>query len=119
VLSEKQRIAVQHAECLLKQEKHSKNKRCSLHASAADCISKGTAHKRYAFVIKACFATTQGNHFGVDAYSFTGHLDDGAAEDTNTRAIHRFILLDKSGALAKSRNNASSATIPLSQSSVR
>ncbi len=42
-----------------------------------DCISKGKAHKRYEFGIKASIATTAKEAFIVDARSYTGNPYDG------------------------------------------
>ena len=62
---------------LLAQKKRSKNKLYSLHAPETECISKGKAHKRYEFGVKASFATTLRETFVVGARSFTGNPYDG------------------------------------------
>jgi IS5 family transposase len=46
------------AKRLLKQQKADKNKLYSLHTPEVECISKGKAHKRYEFGVKASIATT-------------------------------------------------------------
>lgn len=46
------------AKRLLVQQKKDKNKLYSLHAPEVECISKGKAHKRYEFGVKASIATT-------------------------------------------------------------
>ena len=50
--------AIEHAARLLIQTRRSKNKLYSLHAPEVECISKGKAHKRYEFGVKASIATT-------------------------------------------------------------
>ena len=77
VLTETQQTALDQAKRLLAQEKHSKNKLYSLHAPETECISKGKAHKRYEFGVKASFATTVKETFVVGARSFTGNPYDG------------------------------------------
>ena len=77
VLTETQQTALDQAKRLLVQEKHSKNKLYSLHAPETECISKGKAHKRYEFGVKASFATTVKETFVVGARSFTGNPYDG------------------------------------------
>ena len=44
-----------------------KEKLYSLHESEVDCISKGKAHKRYEFGVKASFAVTNKESFIVGA----------------------------------------------------
>ena len=66
-----------HAERLLNQQKHSKHKLYSLHAPETECLSKGKAHKRYEFGVKASFATTLRECFVVGARSFAGNPYDG------------------------------------------
>ncbi len=62
---------------MLEQERNSKNKLYSLHAPETECISKGKAHKRYEFGVKAGFATTLKECFVVGARSFPGNPYDG------------------------------------------
>jgi len=77
VLNEPQQTLLDHAVRLLAQKKRSKNKLYSLHAPETECISKGKAHKRYEFGVKASFATTLRETFVVGARSFTGNPYDG------------------------------------------
>lgn len=76
-LSAEQRQAIHHAQRLLRQTRKSKNKLYSLHAPEAECISKGKAHKRYEFGVKASIATTLRECFVVGARSFPGSPYDG------------------------------------------
>ncbi|NJN47181.1 MAG: IS5 family transposase, partial [Candidatus Competibacteraceae bacterium] len=76
-LTDTQRTVLVHARRLLEQHRHSKNKLYSLHAPEVECISKGKAHKRYEFGVKASFATTVKEAFVVGARSFTGNPYDG------------------------------------------
>ena len=48
--------ALAMASRLLNQKRHTKNKLYSIHAPETECISKGKAHKRYEFCVKASFA---------------------------------------------------------------
>jgi IS5 family transposase len=57
-LSDRQQSCLRQARQLLAQTRHSKNKLYSLHEPAVDCISKGKAHKRYEFGVKASIAVT-------------------------------------------------------------
>jgi IS5 family transposase len=76
-LTDAQRTVLDQARRLLEQHRHSKNKLYSLHAPEAECISKGKAHKRYEFGVKASFATTVKEAFVVGARAFTGNPYDG------------------------------------------
>jgi IS5 family transposase len=76
-LSKAQVNVLFYAERLLNQQKHSKHKLYSLHAPEAECLSKGKAHKRYEFGVKASFATTLRECFVVGARSFAGNPYDG------------------------------------------
>ncbi len=62
---------------LLEQTTKSKNKLYSLHEPNVDCISKGKAHKRYEFGVKASIATTAKEAFVVGARSYPGNPYDG------------------------------------------
>ena len=66
-----------YAERLLSQHRHSKHKLYSLHAPETECLSKGKAHKRYEFGVKASFATTLKKCFIIGARSFAGNPYDG------------------------------------------
>jgi IS5 family transposase len=76
-LTEAQRMVLAHARRLLAQHRHSKGKLYSLHAPEAECLSKGKAHKRYEFGVKASFASTVKEAFVVGARSFSGNPYDG------------------------------------------
>ncbi|MEZ5584124.1 MAG: transposase [Candidatus Competibacteraceae bacterium] len=76
-LTDAQRTILAHARRLLEQHQHSKHKLYSLHAPEVECISRGKAHKRYEFGVKANFATTVNEAFVVSARSFTGNPYDG------------------------------------------
>ena len=76
-LTTEQQTVLIHAKRLLAQTRGSKNKLYSLHAPEVDCISKGKAHKRYEFGVKASFATTLKESFIVGARSFHGNPYDG------------------------------------------
>lgn len=65
------------AKRLLKQKRTDKNKLYSIHAPETECISKGKAHKRYEFGVKASFATTNDTGYVVGARSYPGNPYDG------------------------------------------
>ena len=62
---------------LLAQQKKSKNKIYSIHASEIECIAKGKVHKRYEFGNKASFVTTSKSNWLVGAQSLQGNPYDG------------------------------------------
>lgn len=62
---------------LLKQTRQSKSKLYSLHEPNVGCISKGKAHKRYEFGVKASIAVTAKESFIVGARSYPGNPYDG------------------------------------------
>ncbi len=62
---------------LLKQKKTDRNKLYSLHAPEVECISKGKAHKRYEFGVKASIATTNKSNFVVGGMALPGNPFDG------------------------------------------
>ncbi len=62
---------------LLAQQKHSKNKLYSLHAPEVECLSKGKAHKRYEFGVKASITVTNRSNFIVGGQSLPGKPYDG------------------------------------------
>lgn len=62
---------------LLAQERHSKNKLYSLHAPEVECLSKGKAHKRYEFGVKASITVTNRSNFIVGGQSLPGNPYDG------------------------------------------
>jgi len=72
------------AKRLLAQQKKSKNKLYSLHAPEVECISKGKAHKRYEFGVKASIATTNKSNFVVGGLALPGNPYDG---HTLTKAL--------------------------------
>ena len=65
------------AERLLAQKRDSKNKLYSLHAPEVECISKGKAHRRYEFGVKAGIATTNRSNFVVGGTALPGNPYDG------------------------------------------
>jgi len=62
---------------LLKQKKTDRNKLYSLHAPEVECISKGKAHQRYEFGVKASIATTNKSNFVVGGLALPGNPFDG------------------------------------------
>ena len=62
---------------LLAQKKDSSNKLYSLHAPEVECISKGKAHKRYEFGVKASIAVTNRSNFVVGGLALPGNRYDG------------------------------------------
>ena len=76
-LTQKQEDTLNQAYRLLKQTRQSKNKLYSLHESNVDCISKGKAHKRYEFGVKASIAVTAKESFIVGARSYPSNPYDG------------------------------------------
>ena len=76
-LTQKQEDTLNQAYRLLKQTRQSKNKLYSLHEPNVDCISKGKAHKRYEFGVKASIAVTAKESFIVGARSYPGNPYDG------------------------------------------
>ena len=65
------------AKQLLAQTRTSKNKLYSLHEPDTECISKGKAHKRYEFGVKASFAVTHKQGLVIGALSCPGNPYDG------------------------------------------
>lgn len=65
------------AKRLLNQQKADRNKLYSLHAPEVECISKGKAHKRYEFGVKASIATTNKSNFVVGGIALPGNPFDG------------------------------------------
>ena len=65
------------ADRLLTQERTSKGKLYSLHAPEVECISKGKAHKKYEFGVKAGLVATSKNCWIVGAAAFPGNPYDG------------------------------------------
>ncbi len=76
-LTPKQQNTLQQAKELLLQTRKSKNKIYSLHEPLVDCISKGKAHKRYEFGVKASIAVTAKESFIIGARSYPGNPYDG------------------------------------------
>ncbi len=74
------------ARSLLAQQKQDKNKLYSLHAPEVECISKGKAHKRYEFGVKASIATTNKSNFVVGGMALPGNPYDG---HTLTKALEQ------------------------------
>jgi IS5 family transposase len=65
------------ARLLLNQKKTDRNKLYSLHAPEVECISKGKAHKRYEFGVKASIAATNKSNFVVGGMALPGNPFDG------------------------------------------
>jgi len=74
------------AKRLLAQQKKDKKKLYSLHAPEVECISKGKAHKRYEFGVKASIATTNKSNFVVGGMALPGNPFDG---HTLTQALEQ------------------------------
>ena len=87
-LTDKQHALLKQAWRLLEQKPKSKNKLYSLHAPEADCISKGKAHKRYEFGVKASIATTAKEAFIVGARSYPGNPYDGHTLYDQLQQVH-------------------------------
>lgn len=77
------------AKRLLKQKKTDRNKLYSLHAPEVECISKGKAHKRYEFGVKASIATTNKSNFVVGGLALPGNPFDGHTLVTALAQIRR------------------------------
>jgi IS5 family transposase len=65
------------AKRLLTQKKTDSKKLYSLHAPEVECISKGKAHKRYEFGVKASIAATHRSNFLVGGMALPGNPFDG------------------------------------------
>jgi transposase, IS5 family len=76
---------------LLAQERDSKNKLYSVHASEVECIAKGKAHKRYEFGCKASVATTSKSNWIVGAHALHGNPFDGHTLVGAIKQIERLI----------------------------
>lgn len=77
------------AKRLLAQQKQDKNKLYSLHAPEVECISKGKAHKRYEFGVKASIATTNKSNFVVGGMALAGNPYDGHTLDQALEQVRR------------------------------
>ena len=62
---------------LLSQGRMDRNKLYSMHAPEVECISKGKAHRRYEFGVKASIATTNRSNFVVGGMALPGNPYDG------------------------------------------
>jgi len=76
-LEEAFREELQLAKRLLTQEMKDRHKLYSVHAPEVECISKGKAHKRYEFGVKASIAVTNRSNFVVGGQSLPGNPYDG------------------------------------------
>ena len=76
-------------ERLLTQTRYSKNKLYSVHAPEVECLSKGKAHKRYEFGVKASFAVTHKEGLVVGALSCPGNPYDGHTLEPQVRQVER------------------------------
>jgi len=82
-------IAITQAKQLMSQEQDSKNKLYSLHAPEVECISKGKAHKKYEFGVKASFAVTHKEGFVVGAQSCPGKPYDGHTLEPQLKQVEK------------------------------
>ena len=87
-LTDKQEALLKQAWRLLEQKPKSKNKLYSLHAPEVDCLSKGKAHKRYEFGVKASIATTAKEAFIIGARSYPGNPYDGHTLYDQLQQVH-------------------------------
>ena len=87
-LTDKQEALLKQAWRLLEQKPKSKNKLYSLHAPEVDCLSKGKAHKRYEFGVKASIATTVKEAFIIGARSYPGNPYDGHTLYDQLQQVH-------------------------------
>lgn len=62
---------------ILQQQRHDTDKLYSFHAPEVECISKGKAHKKYEFGVKAGVTVTNKSNFVIGARSFPGRPYDG------------------------------------------
>jgi len=69
--------ALATARRVIEQKPKDKNKLYSVYAPEVECLSKGKAHKRYEFGVKATFATTNKTGFVLGARSLPGSPYDG------------------------------------------
>lgn len=77
------------AKRLLSQQKSDRKKLYSLHAPEVECISKGKAHKRYEFGVKASIATTNKSNFVVGGMAMPGNPFDGHTLKTALDQVRR------------------------------
>jgi IS5 family transposase len=70
-------LELAQAKQLINQQQNSKNKLYSLHAPETECISKGKAHKKYEFGVKASIAITNKEGFALGAMSCPNNPYDG------------------------------------------
>ena len=87
-LTDKQEALLKQAWRLLEQKPKSKNKLYSLHAPEVGCLSKGKAHKRYEFGVKASIATTVKEAFIIGARSYPGNPYDGHTLYDQLQQVH-------------------------------
>ena len=71
----KARLAL--AQRIFDQKRDDKNKVYSVHAPEVECISKGKAHKRYEFGVKASITSTNKKGFIIGAKALPGNPFDG------------------------------------------
>ena len=65
------------AKRVLTQKRDNSKKLYSLHALEVECISKGKAHMRYEFGVKASIAVTNRSNFMVGGLALPGNPFDG------------------------------------------
>lgn len=85
------------AQRIFDQKREDKNKVYSIHAPEVECISKGKAHKRYEFGVKASITTTNKKGFIIGAKALPGNPFDGhTLKEAITQAekISKFLTKD-------------------------
>ena len=90
------------SELIFMQERKTKNKIYSLHASEVECIGKGKPHRPYEFGVKVSLAVTHKEGFVVGIQScpgnpFDGHTLDGQLDQVErlTGKLPRLTFVDK------------------------
>jgi len=90
------------SELIFTQERKTKNKVYSLHASEVECIGKGKPHRPYEFGVKVSLAVTHKEGFVVGIQScpgnpFDGHTLDGQLDQVErlTGKLPRLTFVDK------------------------
>jgi IS5 family transposase len=92
---------LQPAKQIVAQKRQDKNKVCSVHEPAVECMSKGKAHKRYEFGCKVSVAVTSRGGWFVGAMAihgnpYDGHtLTDGLSQVERIAGIPRYVFVDR------------------------
>ncbi len=84
-------LGLAQAKQLINQQQNTKNKLYSLHAPETECISKGKAHKKYEFGVKASIAITNKEGFALGAMSCPNNPYDGHTLDTQLQQVKQLI----------------------------